>query len=175
MSQREVQRWPGFAEWLLALAAMALIAAEVQTRQDIVRVQSSTAYYFDTPWVPQLHLAATVLDVLVFLLVGLWIVTPWRGRVRAVLGAVCVVAIVLGWGELVYAVRAQDGAVYRLLDLPFRPINNLGVIGAQVFGTYLILRSPTRRLKGWRWFLVAAMLSIGLWVFQNVLWRIVSA
>lgn len=174
MTHVQVQRWPGVAEWLVAFAASGMIAAEVQTKADLYRLQSSTAYYFDSPWVPALHWAGLAVNACVIALVMVWMVSPIKGTVRTLLGAMAAAGAVLCWVELVYALKLQQGAVYALLDLPLRPINNLGVIGAQVFGTYLILRSPTERLRGWRWWLVSAGLSLGLWLFQNVLWGMVS-
>jgi hypothetical protein len=130
-------------------------------------------YYFDSAWISQIHWAALVIDGLMFLLVATWLVRPFRGVPRTLLAVVAVVGIALCWGELFYALRLQQGAVYVLQDLPFRPVNNGGVIGAQAFGTYLILRSPSERLKGWRFWLVSVALSVALWFFQVVLWQIV--
>ena len=170
---KEVRRFPGLAEWLVAFASTALIAVEVQGRGDLMRLQSSSAYYFDSPWVKQIHLGALVIDGLMIGLVAIWFLSRLRGWPLRLLPIVAGLGFLLCWGELLYALRLQEGAIYVLMDLPFRPVNNGGVIGAQVFGTYLILRIPNEKLKGWRVWLVGAGLSLALWFFQVVLWQIV--
>jgi hypothetical protein len=168
-------RAPGAAEWLAALACSALIAAETQTQGERQRLQSATSYYFDAPYVPLLHTVSLVVDVLMVALPLAWLATSYKSLAQKALYYVAAFGLLLAWGEVLYALRLQEGAVYQLGQLPFRPINNLGVIGAQVFATYLILNSPAGRLTGWRAFLVKCALALGFWYFQAIVWQMAAA
>jgi hypothetical protein len=151
-----------------------LIAGEFKTQGERDRLQSAVSYYFDSPWVPQIHTLALVVDGLLIGLALLWLVTPLKRLGQVGMPIVAAAGLVLCWAEVLYAQRLQEGAVYVLLQMPFRPVNNVGVIGAQVFGTYLILRSPSGRLVGWRAWLVKAGLALGFWFFQAAVWQMVA-
>lgn len=169
----EKYRGPGLADWLVALACSALIAAEIQTQGASQRAQSAASYYFESAWVPQIHVAALVVDGLMLLLAMVWLLTPTRKFARSAMTVVALAGLALCWGEILYALRVQEGAVYRLDGLPFQPANNAGVIGAQVFGTYLLLRAPAGRLEGWRAWAVKLALAAAFWVFQFMVWQMV--
>jgi hypothetical protein len=169
----EKYRGPGAADWLVTLACSALIATEIQTQGASQRAQSGASYYFESPWVPQLHVGALVIDGLMIALAMVWLLTPTRKFARVAMVCVAFVGLSLCWGEIMYALHVQEGAVYRLDGLPFQPVNNGGVIGAQVFGTYLLLRAPAGRLEGWRAWAVKSALAVAFWVFQFMVWQMV--
>lgn len=167
-------RFPGVPEWLFGLACTFLVAAETQSQGERQRPQSAASYYFDAPIVGQLHWAGMVLCGLVVLAVLVWLATPLKKQARFALVCLAIAGFLLAWGEVFYALQAQEGSIYILSDLPFRPVNNLGVIGAQVFGTYLILKSPAGRLVGWKAWAVRVGLAIGLWYFQFFVWMMAA-
>ncbi|HXH60727.1 MAG TPA: hypothetical protein VNI20_05155 [Fimbriimonadaceae bacterium] len=163
---------PGLADWLVASACTLLFAANIQTNRMRQMVQSALSYYFDTPWVPQMHLVGNVIDGAIFAFAAVWLMTRFTKFAEVAMIVLAAVGMVLCWVELVYAVHVSTHSIYVLSDLPFQPINNVGVVGAQVFGSYLILKSASGSLKGWRAWLVKGALAVGLWLFQSVVWHV---
>ena len=164
---------PGGPDWLLGLACSALIAAEIQTQGARDRVQSAAAYYFDSPWVPQIHTLAIGIDAIVLLTAVVWLVSPWKRIAQSAMYFIAVFGFALCWGEVFYALQLQKNAVYELQQLPFIPVNNVGVAGAQVFGSYLILKSPSGKLGGWQSWVVKVGLCVAFWFFQFMLWQMI--
>ena len=167
----ELRRGPGAADWLVAMCSTLLIAMEIQTQGARQLLQSAAVYYFDEPWIVQIHAAAIALDCAIVALCAAWFVTRFKKVTEAGMVALACVGLALCWAELVYALRLQEGAVYVLRDLPVRPVNNVGVVGAQVFGSYLLLKSPIVRLSGWREWLVKGGLAAAFWFFQAIVWQ----
>ena len=172
--KRASYRGPGAADWIVAFASTILIALEIQTQEALGLLQSGTSYYFDSPWVPQIHRLAIGLDGLVFFFAALWLASPWKRLAERAMTVVAVLGLLLCWVEIVYATKLATGAVFILPQLPFRPVNNVGMVGAQVFGTYLLFKAPVVRLAGWRALLVKLVLAVAFWFFQSILWQIVG-
>lgn len=166
-------RGPGAVDWIAGLACSGLVASEIQLGKTREMVQSATAYYFDSPWIPQLHTLALTVDVSMLALVMLWLVSPLKRACQVAMSTVALIGLVLAWGEVLYAVRLQEGAVFVLQNLPFQPVNNFGVAGAQVFASYLIFKLPSGRLTGWRSVLVKLGLCFAFWMFQFMVWQMV--
>jgi hypothetical protein len=169
----EKYRGPGGPDWMVAVACSMLIAAEVQTQSARQLVQSGAAYYFDSPWVPQIHTLALVVDGLVIALVMLWMVFQLKRFAQVAIVGVAALGLALCWFEVLYALRLQEGTVYVLGNLPFQPVNNVGVAGAQVFGSYLILKTPSGKVQGWRAWAVKLALAVAFWFFQSMVWQMV--
>ena len=119
-----------------------------------------------------MHSAALLIDVSLLALELVWITTRFKRFAGRTMVAVAAVGFLLCWWEIVFALRAEAGAVYVLTDLPFRPVNNLGMFGAQVFGSYLILKTPSGGLKPMAGVAVKVGLAVCLWVFQSVVWQV---
>ena len=149
---------PGLADWLVASACTLLFAANIQTNRMRQMVQSALSYYFDTPWVPQMHLVGNVIDGAIFAFAAVWLMTRFTKFAEVAMIVLAAVGMVLCWVELVYAVHVSTHSIYVLSVLPF--------------GSYLILKSASGSLKGWRAWLVKGALAVGLWLFQSVVWHV---
>ena len=163
---------PGWQDWLASVGATLLIAAEIRTQAARDTLQSSASYYFQTEGVQLMHSAALLIDGSLLALAVVWVATRYKTFAERTMVAAAAAGFVLCWWEIVFAFRAQAGAVYVLTDLPFRPVNNLGIVGAQVFGSYLILKTPSGRLKPAAAVAVKVGLAVCLWVFQSVVWQV---
>ncbi len=108
-----------------------------------------------------------------FLLPVLWIVTPLKAFCRHALVVVALVGFALCWFE---AMRASQLVfeVYTLPSLPFNPVNNFGLLGSQVFGTYLIFSLKASGMGKVAGFLVRAALAVCLWFVQMAVWSMVT-
>lgn len=168
---------PGAQEWALGLVAAVLLAADVQARLGAETVQTAQRYYFRVPGVPAFQAASLALDAAVVLTVLVWLVWPNSRRVCSGLLIACaMIGPPVVWGELVLALVAQKGAVYTLTGLPFRPVNNFGLIGSSAFWLYLLsLQKFAPRL--WIDLLAKVALAVGvvvgqMWVFQTLATRL---
>jgi hypothetical protein len=169
----EKYRGPGGPDWLVAVACSTLVAAELQTQNARRQVQSGASYYFDSPWVPQIHTLALVIDVAIVAFAGVWMVFQLKRFSQTAMLFVAALGLALCWLELVYALQLQSGTVFVLNGLPYQPVNNVGLIGAQVFGTYLVFKTPSGKVHGWRAWTVKLVLAVALWFFQSVVWQMV--
>lgn len=172
-SDATVKRWPGFTEWALVLTTTALGAAEFQTQSSRERIQSATAYYFQYPSISNIHLIALVIDGLIFAIPVLWILTPAKKLCRNALGLVVFLGFALCWYEAIYASRLESNII-TLPTLPFSPINNYGLIGAQVFGTYIILSLPTSKGNKLVFAFIRVALAMCLWFAQLAIWTVIT-
>jgi len=130
---------PGAQEWAIGLVAAVLLAADVQARLGSETVQTAARYYFRVQGVALFQGLSLALDALVVLTVLVWLVWPRTKRAASVVLLFCaVVGPPLVWGELMLAMLSQRGAMYVLTGLPFRPINNFGLIGSSAFWLYLV-------------------------------------
>lgn len=173
LNRESSPRFPGASEWLLAFATMALAATEFQLRTTQGRVHSSLTYYFQEPGIAPIHFAATVLDVLIFAVPVVWILSSRGTACKAVMMVLCSVGVALCWIEAVRASGLQGG-VYSLQSLPYAPLNNFGLIGAQVFGTYLVFKLPWPDRRWLPGILVRSTISLCLWLSQVAVWSVVA-
>lgn len=164
---------PGAQEWALGLAAAVLLAADVQAKVGAETVQTAQRYYFRVPGVSVFQGISLVVDALVVVAVLAWLIWPTLRKVSTVVLMACAVTgPPVVWGELVLALLSQRGAVYLLTGLPFRPVNNFGLIGSTVFWLYLVSRQRFAP-KLWIDVLAKAALAVGvvvgqMWVFQTL-------
>ena len=163
---------PGWHDWLVSVSATFLIAAEIRTQAARDVMQSSASYYFRNEGVQFMHNLALLIDGSLLVLAVVWVVSRYKTFAQRTMVAVAAAGFVLCWWEILSALRSQAGAVYVLTDLPFRPVNNLGIFGAQVFGSYLILKTPSGRMKPVPAVAVKVGLAVCLWVFQSVVWQV---
>lgn len=166
---------PGWVEWAFSFAVTALTAGSLNVRLSMGEVMSASRYYSQVEGVMLLHNLALVVNALFLVTIATWIFLSrrqvpfgWVPQALAVIGAA------LAWTELMIARGTQPNSVYLLESLPIRPINNLGIIGAQVFLTYLIFKSPSGSLKTWPSLVVKSALALCLWLFQLCAWDILA-
>lgn len=162
---------PAWEDWLASFGATILIALEINARGARDMVQSGVAYYFMEPGIEAVHTVSVSLNIAFLACAIVWLVTKYQKHAERAMVALAVVAFVLCWWELTYALQLQESSVFRLPELPFRPINNLGIVGAQVFGGYLIFKLPHQHLKAVPLFLIKSGLCVCLWAFQAVVWQ----
>ena len=166
---------PGWVEWAFSFAVTVLTAGSINARREMSDIMSAARYYSQVDGVILLHNLAFVVNTLFLLTVAAWIFLSrrqvpfsWVPQVLAVLGA-C-----LAWTEIVIARGTQPNSTYILESLPYRPINNMGLLGAQVFLMYLIFKSRSGELKPWPAFLIKAAFCLCLWLLQLGAWEILA-
>lgn len=167
---------PGVPEWTVGLATSALLSANVQVRLNSVGVQNSTRYYFRQPWVVPLQNLGVALDVVVLASVAGWLVWPNK-RVMFEWALVVAASLIppVAWAEIALALGTRSNPVYVLDALPFRPVNNVGVVGASVFLLYLLVKQPFSK-KPWldaslKGLAGAGVVFAQMWWFQLVAGR----
>lgn len=152
---------PGWPEWLLGLAATALGATQISHLLASVPLQSAESYYLKRGGVVPLHIGSAIVDLLAVFAVAGWIFAWKRSRLWSLmLSAVCFVGTVLVWLELYLATGREVFQVYILPDLPFRPVGNMGLLGATVYLGYLTMRMPTGSMK----LAVGVLVKLGIWM-----------
>jgi hypothetical protein len=110
------------------------------------------------------------------LVAALWIMRPkWGYQCQHALTLISGMGFVVAWLELVTALRSLDGAPFRLDGLPYDPVSNLGLGGAQVFATYMMLRLPDGRLGPKAGLGVKLGLAVCSWIIQLMLWTLISS
>ena len=130
---------PRLAEWILAFACTVLLGSNLQNRLGTEGVQTADRYYFLSPQVQVLQVAGCLVDVAVILGCVAWLVWPKRARIwEMVLLVVVALGAPIAWLELVHALSTQPNGVYVLGELPYRPINNVGIVGSTVFLLYVV-------------------------------------
>jgi len=158
---------PGWPEWLLCVAATTLIALGILTFRSAADPQTADRYYFEQGWVTPLHATAIVLDVAILVATAIGIfLSRRRVKTESLLAALAYIGILLAWSEILIAVRSQPTELYRLTQLPYRPMNNSGLLGAQVFASYLVFKLPPGRLGGWSNFWIRFAIALGVLVAQ---------
>lgn len=171
LKDRSDYHGPGWQDWLVSAGGTFLIAAEFRTQGARDTLQSAASYYFEQGGVQLMHSAALAIDGSLLVLAVVWITTRHKAAAQRAMVVIAAAGFALCWWEIIFALQSQADAVYVLTDLPFRPVNNLGVIGAQIFGSYLILKTPSGRLKPVPAVAVKVGLAVCLWLFQSVVWR----
>lgn len=162
---------PGAREWVFSLACSGLLATDAFIGRSAVIPHSSEGYYVALPFAGTCHASAVVVDIVVLLLILVWIVLPALAPfVRKGLVVASIAGLAVFWIELVFALQHGSGPVYILRELPFRPMANFGLLGAQVFATYLTFRIPSGRVPAFQAFLVKLALAGCTFSFQALLW-----
>lgn len=159
---------PGWAEWLLGLAATALAATQLRALIETPPPQTALGYYFQEPYIRLAHILATGVDLALVLTVAAWIFFWKKAELWSVIvAALCVAGAGLAWGELWLASKPDPTRVYTLQGLPFAPVNNMGLLGAAVFCGYLALKLPTGNMAR----IPSALTRLAIWVgFFGLQW-----
>lgn len=161
---------PGWQEWALSFACALLIGHDLFLARALREPQSAESYYFQLPWVPAMQSAGLAIDVAVMILTLVWIfVGKNRERFRLAVQSLAALGTLVVWIEIWRAAQI-DSRVFTLTGLPLSPINNAGIVGAQVFAVYLLMVAPSGRGVWWRSVLVKTGLAVCVWLFQWVLW-----
>lgn len=154
---------PGGKDWFFALAVTVLFGTDLAYLKNLEGFQTAVRYYSQVNGVPQTHAVGFAVDVAVIVTMAVWFMRPYRRFwPETVLGLLATVGLFNCWAEIMVALNARHGAMYRLDDLPFRPINNWGLLGAYVFMLYIVGRADLRGVFG-RW-VVWAKLAIVLFL-----------
>ena len=156
---------------MTSFACTILIASDVLFARSSNLPQSAESYYFSFPQVRAFHFWDVTVDLLFLIFTLVWIVLPVTGRfVKVALMLLATVGFFLCWGELVWSSNMSASSIYRLHELPFRPVGNIGLIGAQIFATYLFLALPSGKITSWQSFVVKASLAVCFWFLQILVW-----
>ncbi|MCW5936831.1 MAG: hypothetical protein KIT11_05955 [Fimbriimonadaceae bacterium] len=168
------KRGPGWQEWLLSLSCTLLIGYEQLVRREMETPQTAERYYSLEAGVTTLHFLGQAVALACTAATLLWIILANKRVFQTTIFALAGIGIILCWIEVLRAIGTQPNSVYILTELPYRPLNNMGIVGAQVFGTYLILRG--RDLPGpvWRSLLTKMGLAACLFLFQLIAWELLS-
>jgi len=159
----------------LSLAATTLIGLEILNFRNAADPQTADRYYFEQSWVPWLHYGAIAINVAVVgaTMVGVFL-SRRTIRTEPLVGILAYLGVLLAWSEIMLALRSQPTELYRLVDLPYRPMNNFGLLGAQIFVTYLVFKLPAGRLGAWQVFLLRTSLAIGAFLAQLLVYELVA-
>ncbi|MCU0315231.1 MAG: hypothetical protein MUC92_01420 [Fimbriimonadaceae bacterium] len=165
-------KWP---EWVLSLAVCFLIASLLQTRRQSEYGQTAQRYYFETPGIPILHTIALTLNLILLVSIFLWVVKPVFERfISPLVSFLAFGGILLAWYEVIRATATQPNPIYILQELPYRPVNNLGILGASIFCGYLLFRMPYGFVEVWRSNLIRIGLAVGLFLCQTIAYEFLT-
>lgn len=166
---------PSAREWFLGLACTGLAATQIGSIMATVPPQTAMAYYYQRPGVVALHWMSVLVDLVLVVCVAGWIFRSASAGIWAnVIGVACAIGIVLVWLELGIALKPDPTMNYLLPGLPFRPINNVGLVGASVFLGYLTLRMPSGTINPVPAVTTKMALWLGLFGMQWVLFESVA-
>ncbi len=158
---------PGAKDWLFGIAVTGLLATCLAFLRDQEGIQTANRYYSQKPGVAEVQFVGFAVDLLIILTIAWWLARPikrfWPETLLALWSAIGFVAC---WIELFLALFTLPGAVYRLDDLPFRPVNNWGLLGATVFMTYLVGKSDFSKAFGKKSFWLKTALLVFLFSAQ---------
>lgn len=169
--EKPFYKGPGAREWIFSFACSVLLATDAFIGRSAVLPHSSEGYYTKLGPAAAFHTIAVVVDAAVLLGALLWIVFPVLARpVKIGLFVLSLIGLSLFWFEIVFAVRHGSGPVFVLRELPFRPLANFGLLGAQVFATYLTFLIPSGRLPALQAVLVKAALAGCVFAYQSLVW-----
>ena len=166
---------PTWAEILLSFGCSMLIATDVLTGRASILPQTAEAYYTAYKEVQAFHFWSVFLDVTVLVTTLGWILFSSKAHwFKTALLVFAIVGVVLAWSELVWAAHLRSAPVFHLSELPFRPLGNSGIVGAQLFGTYILVRLPSGKVGGWQAIFIKGGLAVCLWALQMLLWDGIS-
>lgn len=165
---------PGWREWLFSFAVTALTGNSIMASVNMTELLSAERFYAREPGIGFLHTAAYAVNILILALIALWVFLSRRQvSFGWVIMALAAAGAGLCWIEVGLALKTQPNPIYVLRELPFRPINNLGLGGAQVFLTYLVFKIPEGGLRMWPALVIKAALALCVWLLQLAVWEMV--
>lgn len=155
-------------EWILGLAAIGLTGNQIISLNATNRSISGLDYYFREPLVPLLQWGGLAIAVLVGLGVLLAIIFPsFRPILLRSLPVLAITGAGLVWIELTRALLPNPNRIYELSDLPFRPINNFGLLGSTLFIGYLLFCLPHGKVPPIPLFFIRAALVAAFYLVQD--------
>ncbi|MCG9894030.1 MAG: hypothetical protein MH204_00960 [Fimbriimonadaceae bacterium] len=170
-------RGPGALPFLGGLACMALIGLTIRNLGQMSLPQTAESYYSQVAGVAALQWAGLAINALMILTVLVWVAMQVReSPLRTVTLALAGIGFLIVWFELWIArsVAADPDRIFVLRHLPYTPVGSGGLIGAQVYATYLILSLPAGGLKPWQTGLLKAAFAVCFWFLQLALWEALS-
>ncbi len=172
-------RWayagPGLIEWLISAACALMIGSSMRNLGEMELPMTAASYYGKAPGMALLQYINLGLCFAYLLLVLAWIVTKKSSfPLTWLMMSLCGLGFGLIWMELFMAIGKDGSQVYRLIELPYKPVAGGGIMGAQIFITYLIFKLPDGQLKTWQSALLKLALSVGAWMIQTGMWDMIS-
>ncbi len=166
---------PGLIEWVTSFACAGLVAADIFIARGTDIINSAESIYNRLPFPQLTHVLGLGIDFAFLLVCLFWIFFPAvKGRARIALMVLSIIGIFLFWVEAIFALQKGHGPVYVLRELPFRPLTNFGLIGSQVFVTYLTFLFPSGKMPQSMSLLVKLALAISFFFAQNLVWDGIS-
>ncbi len=151
-----------------------MIGLEFLTFKNAGTAHSALRYYFEIDWVRPVHYLAILLNTAIILLTGIGIfLTRRRVRVEPVISMMAMAGFFLAWGEIFAALQVKS-TLFRLTELPYQPVNNTGIIGAQAFAMYIIFKLPSGHLEAWKGFFIRLGLAIGAFLAQLLAFQLLA-
>ena len=162
---------PTWVEIVASLACSMLIATDVLFGRNSNLPQSAESYYFAYPQVQTFHTLDIAANISFLVLTLFWIVFPVTGKgVKVALLFAAFIGLALCWAEIIWAANLRTGPIFSLRDLPFRPVGNSGIIGAQVFASYMLLKLPSGKIPVWSAVVLKLGLALCFWFLQFLVW-----
>lgn len=163
---------PGAWEWLAGLSATVLLGYQSTLLQSAMRAQTGFRYYVEDHHTVWMHQGAQAINasILLLALCGFF-ARSWLPTLRRLMYAAMGAGAALVWWELVNLSRLPPTATYAFDQLPYIPVNNLGVLGSQVFLTMLLAAVRLRGVPALQAFGIKAALVLGLFFAQLALWE----
>lgn len=160
---------------MYGVAVSILGAFELSEFLDSGRTQTADSYYFQVPGIATFHVLGLAVVALSLLCLATWIAMPKFAPVlRVVVVGLAMFGFALVWAELARATVIRDPR-FLLESLPFRPINNLGLIGANVFGGYMLLKLPAGLLRPFPATVIKLTFVAGLVIVQLMIYETAGA
>lgn len=166
---------PGLIEWLISAACTLMIGSSMRSLGEMSLPMTAASYYSKAPGMALLQYTNLAISGLFIFMTLAWIVTKKdKFPLNWLMMALCGLGFGLIWMELVMALVKDGRQVYVLTDLPYKPIAGGGIMGAQIFLTYLIFKLPDGQLKKWQSVALKLALSLGAWLLQTGVWDMIS-
>lgn len=173
---RGTYQGPGLLDWLLGFACTILIGLEFKNFIAASSPQTSIGYYWQEPFVRQIHAGAIVLNFLALAVMGIWIFRPTMRKIMSILLlSVALLSFLLIWTELVlfFAPRQR---FYLMSGVPFWPIVNLGLYGSTLYFGYMLFKLPKPKNMKLHWVIILKiMIVIGTFLLQTEMIRLTQA
>ena len=165
------RRAPTWREWALSLCATAGIAAGFRVNELASEPYSALRVYLSHADVFFVRRFQFGLNASVIVLTAIWLFSAKCARFsRMTLPLVAILIAGAAWAELALALKWSVDSQYLVSGLPFAPVANFGLLGAQVALCYLVTLIPDDRLGTWRGVLVKVGLAAALYLVQLLVW-----
>lgn len=176
MSKGQAPSAPGAWEWIGGFMGTLLFGYQSTLLQSAARPHSGFRYYVEEHHTLWIHQFALVLNAsIVLLALSGFYARAWLPQLRLGMRSAMGLGVFLIGFELVNLSRMPATATYAFGQLPYIPVNNLGLLGSQLYLTMLLAALPLRGVPALQAFGIKAALAIGLFLAQNMVWEMFLA